>query len=154
MNPCPCGYAGDPRRQCRCTPVAVERYKSRLSGPMRDRFDLSVEVQAVPWRDLRATSPGEASAVVRARVVAARERQFARDGRLNARLVEGPALKRACALDPPGERLLGKAMARQFLSARGATRVLRVARTIAHLASRDVIDAGDVSEAIQFRLPA
>ncbi len=153
MNPCPCGYAGDPRRQCRCTPVAVERYKSRLSGPMRDRFDLSVEVQAVPWRDLRATSPGEASAVVRARVVAARERQFARDGRLNARL-DGPALKRACALDAAGERLLGKAMARQFLSARGATRVLRVARTIADLASRDVIDAGDVSEAIQFRLPA
>ncbi|MBP8272806.1 MAG: ATP-binding protein [Acidobacteria bacterium] len=150
---CLCGYAGDPRRQCRCTPVAVERYKSRLSGPMRDRFDLSVEVQAVPWRDLRATSPGEASAVVRARVVAARERQFARDGRLNARL-DGPALKRACALDAAGERLLGKAMARQFLSARGATRVLRVARTIADLAGHDAIVKTDVAEALQFRLSA
>ena len=133
--------------------MAVERYKSRLSGPMRDRFDLSVEVQAVPWKDLRATTPGEASAVVRARVVAARERQLLRDGRLNARL-DGPALKRACALDAVSERLLGKAMARHLLSARGATRVLRVARTIADLQLRTAIAAADVAEALQFRMPA
>jgi magnesium chelatase family protein len=153
MNPCPCGYAGDPRKQCRCTPLAIDRYKSRLSGPMRDRFDLSVEVHAVPWKDLRATTPGEPSAPVRARVVAARDRQRRRDGILNVAL-EGAALRRACALDAAGERLLAMAMGRQLLSARGTTRVLRVARTIADLTGRDAIEAGDVAEAIQFRLPA
>ncbi len=151
MNPCMCGYAGDPRRQCRCTPSAIERYRSRLSGPMRDRFDLSVEVQAVPWRDLRATTPGESSAAVRARVVAARALQQERDGILNARL-EGAALRRVCRLDVPGERLLAKAMERQLLSARGATRVLRVARTIADLAGHDAIVSTDVAEALQFRM--
>lgn len=153
MNPCPCGYEGDSRKQCRCTPLAVERYKSRLSGPMRDRFDLSVEVKAVPWGELRATPSGESSAVVRARVLGARERQLGRDGMLNARL-EGSALKTSCTLDPAGERLLSMAMGRQLLSARGTTRVLRVARTIADLSQREKIDATDVAEAIQFRLPA
>lgn len=152
MNPCPCGYAGDPRRQCKCTPVAVERYKSRLSGPMRDRFDLSVDVRAVPWRELRATAPGESSVMVRQRVIVARERQRARDGILNARL-EGAALRKYCALDAAGERLLAMAMGRQLLSARGATRVLRVARTIADLAGHDAIVSADVAEALQFRLP-
>ncbi len=153
MNPCLCGYAGDPRRQCRCTPSAIARYRSRLSGPMRDRFDLSVEVQAVPWRDLRATAPGEASAAVRARVVAARKQQEARDGILNSRL-EGKALRKHCPLDAAGERLLARAMERQLLSARGVTRVLRVARTIADLAGHDAIVSADVAEALQFRLPA
>lgn len=151
MNPCPCGYFGDPHKRCRCTPLAIERYQSRLSGPMRDRFDLSVEVQAVPWRDLRATSPGESSATVRARVVQARERQHQRHGRLNAQL-EGAALREAGALDDSGERVLGKAMARGLLSARGATRVIRVARTIADLAGRGAIAGTDVAEALQFRI--
>ena len=150
---CPCGYAGDPRKQCKCTPVAVERYKSRLSGPMRDRFDLSVDVRAVPWRELRATSPGESSQVVRTRVLAARARQHTRHGMLNARL-EGPALKSSCALDAPAERMLAMAMGRQLLSARSATRVLRVARTIADLAGGAAIDAHDVAEALQFRVTA
>ena len=132
--------------------MAIERYKSRLSGPMRDRFDLSVEVKAVPWRELRATAPGESSDAVRARVVAARERQRMRDGVLNSRL-EGAVLRRTCALDAAGERLLAMAMGRQLLSARGTTRVLRVARTIADLVGRDAIETQDVAEAIQFRLP-
>ena len=151
MNPCPCGYAGDPRRQCRCTPSAIERYRSRLSGPMRDRFDLSVEVQAVPWRDLRAATRGESSSTVRARVVAARLRQKERDGMLNARL-EGAVLRRVCHLDVAGERLLASAMERQLLSARGATRVLRVARTIADLVGHDAAVSADVAEALQFRM--
>ena len=153
MNPCPCGYAGDARKQCRCTPLAIERYKSRLSGPMRDRFDLSVEVKAVPWGELRATSPGESSVVVRQRVLDARERQMHRDGMLNARL-EGGALRKTCALDAAGERMLAMAMGRQLLSARGTARVLRVARTIADLAGCDAIASTDVAEAIQFRLPS
>ncbi len=118
---------------------------------MRDRFDLSVEVHAVPWKDLRATTPGESSGAVRARVIAARHRQRQRDGVLNFAL-EGAALRRACALDAAGERLLAMAMGRQLLSARGTTRVLRVARTIADLACRDAIAANDVAEAIQFRV--
>lgn len=150
MNPCPCGYAGDPRRQCKCTPPAVERYQSRLSGPMRDRFDLTVDVRAVPWRELRASSPGESSATVRARVIAARERQLQRAAALNARL-DGAVLKATCRLDATGERLLAMAMGRQLLSARAATRVLRVARTVADLAGRAAIEATDVAEALQFR---
>ena len=120
---------------------------------MRDRFDLAVEVRAVPWRELRASTPGESSAVVRARVVAARDRQLARGGVLNARL-DGAPLRAACALDAAGERLLGMAMGRQLLSARGTTRVLRVARTVADLAGRARIEAADVAEALQFRLSA
>lgn len=153
MNPCLCGYAGDERKRCTCTPLQVERYRARLSGPMRDRFDLSVEVKAVPWRELRATTMGEASAVVRARVVAARDRQVQRGVSLNARL-DGAALKRHCALDAAGERMLSMAMGRQLLSARGTTRVLRVARTIADLAAREAIAAQDIAEALQFRMPA
>ncbi len=132
MNPCPCGFRGDDRHPCRCAPHAVERYRSRLSGPLRDRFDLRVDVLAVPWSELRGAEPGESSAVVRARVTAARARQVARAGRLNARL-EGAALRAACSADEAGERLLEQAMARQLLSARGVTRALRVARTIADL---------------------
>ena len=150
MNPCPCGYAGDPRRPCRCSPIAVERYQSRLSGPLRDRFDLTVEVRAVPWRELRGAATAESSAVVRARVVAARAIQRARAGVLNAAL-EGPALRAACRLDAAGERLLSLAMSRQLLTARGASRLLRVARTIADLAGRAEIAAADVAEALPFR---
>ena len=152
MNPCVCGYAGDLSRRCRCTPAQVERYQSRLSGPMRDRFDLSVEVQSVPWRDFRSAEPTESSVVVRARVILARERQYARDGMLNARL-SGTALRHSCRLDAPGERLLVKAMERQLLSARGVTRLMRVARTIADLTGRAAIAESDVAEALLLRLP-
>ena len=96
MNPCPCGYAGSDLRPCRCTPQQVERYASRLSGPLRDRIDLAVSVAAVPPRDLHGDAGGEGSAAIRDRVVAARGRQLARDGTLNARLGR-PAAARAGA---------------------------------------------------------
>jgi magnesium chelatase family protein len=153
MNPCPCGFLGDARKECRCLSSAVDRYRRRLSGPLRDRFDLSVEVQAVPWHDLHAAPASESSDVVKARVVCARERQIARQGVLNAQL-EGRTLRRTCQIPDSAGRLLGKAVERLGLSARAVTRVLRVARTIADVAGADTIGDPHVAEALQFRVPA
>jgi magnesium chelatase family protein len=153
MNPCACGFHGSAHRVCRCASSAVEAYQRRLSGPLRDRFDLSLEIPAVPWADLRAGPPGEASPVVRARVLAARTRQLARQGCLNARL-DGRALRAACPFDRRDtETLLADGVSRLHLSARAVMRVLRVARTIADLEGRDTITAGHLGEALQYRLP-
>jgi magnesium chelatase family protein len=155
MNPCPCGFAGDPDRECRCTPPQIERYRSRLSGPLRDRLDLTVDVPALPPDTLGQIAPGESSAAVRARVVAARERQrerYAEDAlRTNAELT--PALMvRHCALDRFGLRLLNAAVKRLALSARGYDRVRKVARTIADLAGSERVEADHMAEALQFRM--
>jgi magnesium chelatase family protein len=150
MNPCPCGYAGDGTRPCRCTPQQIARYGSRLSGPLRDRMDLTVPVAALPARDLTAASGGESSAEIRGRVIAARIRQLSRDGVLNARL-QGRDLRARAPLDPQARRMLDAALARVALTARGHDRVLRVARTIADLAGADTIGADHLGEALQFR---
>ncbi|MGE5246364.1 MAG: YifB family Mg chelatase-like AAA ATPase [Betaproteobacteria bacterium] len=154
MNPCPCGFLGDARHECRCTPQQIARYRDRLSGPLRDRLDLTVEVPAVSPDILGEPASGEPSSAIRARVLAARERQLARyagDGfRTNAEL--SPALMaRCCAIDPHGARLLRAAVARFALSARGFDRVRKVARTIADLAGEEVIAAEHLAEALQFR---
>jgi magnesium chelatase family protein len=151
MNPCPCGFAGDRQRVCRCAPQIVERYQGRLSGPMRDRFDLSVDVQAVPWADLRSDSASEPTAVVRERVAAARATQRARQQVLNSQL-DGRRLKEACALlDADAERVMVQGAERLGLSARAMTRVLRVGRTIADLDGQARLHARHLSEALQFR---
>jgi len=155
MNPCPCGFADDPNRECRCTPQQIARYRGRLSGPLRDRLDLTVDVPALPPDVLGASSSGESSAAVRARVVAARERQRVRYApdklRTNAELT--PALMaRYCGLDRSGMRLLSTAVQRLALSARGYDRVRKVGRTIADLAGADRIGADHVAEALQFRV--
>jgi magnesium chelatase family protein len=156
MNPCPCGFAGHADRECRCTPQQAARYRERLSGPLRDRLDLTVEVPAVAPDVLGAGSPGELSEAVRSRVVAARERQRVRyvaahGISTNAELT--PALMaRYCRLDRYGIRLLTAAVERLGLTARGYDRVRKVARTVADLEHRDEIAADHIAEALQFRL--
>lgn len=154
MNPCPCGHRGDPRHECRCTPPLVERYRSRISGPLLDRIDLHVEVPALSLQELKGP-PGETSAAVAERVLEARKRQRRRFGRntstpINAAMAP-EEINQYCTLDSDARRLLDSAFERLKLSARAVTRILKVARTIADLAERDDIVAGDVAEAIQYR---
>ena len=153
MNPCPCGYLGDPKRTCRCSPQQTARYRARLSGPLRDRLDLIVEVESVPITALTQGAAGESSAVVRARVLAARARQLERGARarVNAQL-SGPGLKKHAPLNAAGHRLLERAADRLHLSARGFHRIVRVARTIADLNSADAITNEHLMEALQYRL--
>ncbi len=141
MNPCPCGFLGDERRACRCTPTQIARYRGRISGPLRDRIDLIVDVAAVPVHAITDAAPGESSAAVRDRVAAARAAQRARPG---------TALSRKP--DAKGRALLRAAIDRLGLSARGYDRVLKVARTIADLAASESVKADHVAEALQYRL--
>jgi magnesium chelatase family protein len=151
-NPCPRGCASV--ATCACTPGERGRYLGRLSRPLLDRIDLHLEIPAVPYAQLAATAAGEPSAAVRARVLAARERQRARlDGapaRVNARMT-GRQVRRFCALPEAGTRLLAAAVTRLGLSARGHDRVLKVARTIADLDGADGLTVDHVAEAIQYR---
>ncbi len=150
MNPCPCGYFGDSRGRCRCTPDQVSRYRGRLSGPLLDRIDLQVEVPALPADVLQQASSGESSAVVRARVTAASERQLARQGKANARLTTRE-VDRYCQVDTTAAALLKQAINRFELSARAYHRLLRVARSIADLAGGETIAVPHVAEAVQYR---
>ncbi|MDN3578498.1 YifB family Mg chelatase-like AAA ATPase [Chitinimonas viridis] len=150
MNPCPCGYRGHPSGRCRCTPDQVSRYAGKLSGPFLDRIDLIIEVPAVSQSELSAPAAGEDSARVRERVGRAHARQHARQGRDNARL-GSRELDTVAKLDGEGQQLLDLAMQRLDLSARAYHRILRVARTIADLAGSELIAAGHLAEAIQYR---
>jgi magnesium chelatase family protein len=154
MNPCPCGYLGDARRPCKCSPQQVEKYLGRVSGPLLDRIDLHVEVPAVPFEELTAKADGTSSASMREQVLAARERQRARfggDGRmLNGRMT-GRLIRKHCALDAEAEGLLKSAMADLGLSARAHDRILRVARTVADLEGSAQITSDHLAEAINYR---
>jgi len=154
MNPCPCGYYGDKRRECRCTHSQILRYMARVSGPLLDRIDIHIEVPRVAYRELRDERRGEGSERMREQVMAARERQARRfrDSRtsVNARMTNRE-IQRHCKLDGEAESLLGQAMAQHAFSARSYTRILKVARTIADLADSDPIRLEHVAEAIQYR---
>jgi magnesium chelatase family protein len=155
MNPCPCGHLNDPGRACVCAPAQVQRYLGKISGPLMDRIDLHVEVAPVPFEDLEKGGQGETSEQVRARVIAARERQAARfaeqpgvygNAQMSSRLV-----RRHCALDDAGHQLIKTAVRRLGLSARAFDRILKVARTVADLDGAASIGPVHLSEAIQYR---
>jgi magnesium chelatase family protein len=154
MNPCPCGYLGDERHACVCADGDVRRYRTRLSGPLLDRIDLQVEVPAVPYKELRADASPVTSAVMRARVLAAREVQAARYAGLpfsvNGRL-SGRWLSKFCAVDQEGHAFLDGAVRRLGLSARAHTRILRIARTIADLDGDASLRVEHLAEAVNLR---
>ncbi len=153
MNPCPCGFAGEPLRECRCSPQQINRYRSRISGPLLDRIDLVCSLQREAPAPPRADRPaGESSEPVRARVAAARRRQQQRQGCMNA-VLEAAALARVCRLAPDSAALLSQAAEKMLLSQRACDRVLRVARTLADLDARDHIGTRQLAEALGFRLP-
>ena len=155
MNPCPCGFAGDDRHPCRCTPIQVANYQNRLSGPLRDRIDLIVGVPAVPVASIVDGASGEASTSVRQRVIAARAAQqhrYGDDGPRNNAALRGSRVAAVCRPDSDGRQLLRKAVERLGLSARGYDRVLKVSRTVADLAGEDQVRSEHVAEALHYRV--
>ncbi len=154
MNPCPCGYLGDSRHSCKCSPMQIERYMGRISGPLLDRIDLHIEVPSVAFQELSAPADGTSSTAMRQQVQKAREVQRARFGadghRLNAHMT-ARQLRKHCVLDEEGRGLLKQAMDELGLSARAHDRILRVARTIADLDGSPTIKPGHVVESINYR---
>jgi magnesium chelatase family protein len=149
MNPCPCGYFGDPTRECRCTPAIIQRYLGKISGPLLDRIDIQIEVPAVPYKELRAGEESESSGGMRERVVRAREVQLER-GHSNARM-PSRLIRKQCALDETGERTLEMAMRKLSLSARAHDRILKVARTVSDLDGSANVTSRHLAEAVQYR---
>lgn len=152
MNPCPCGYLGHPTKACRCSPSQVRRYMGRISGPLLDRFDLTIQVPPVEREELARMQPGEPSASIARRVEAARQRQYERlgDGRSNARMTTGE-IETFAKPDAEGLKLLDHAMKHFSLSARSYHRILKVARTIADLGSSESVVSSHIAEALQYR---
>jgi magnesium chelatase family protein len=155
MNPCPCGHHGDPKRDCRCSPGQVERYRRKISGPLLDRIDLHVEAPAVEYSDLTGLQPAESSAAIRERVLKARDIQRhrlakSRKASCNARMNHAQ-LREHCRLDDRGNELLKNAMEDLQFSARGYDRILKVARTIADLAASQTIQSDHLLEALGYR---
>ena len=161
MNPCPCGYYGDPTHHCVCTPGQIQRYMNKISGPLLDRIDIHCEIQAVPFAQLSQMKPGEPSAVIRERVIAARKIQTKRfsslpkqgglgrvhcNAQMTERMLHDFAEPDAASLD-----MLRTAMERLKLSARAYSRILKVARTIADLAASERVESMHIAEAIGYR---
>lgn len=154
MNPCPCGYFNDKSRECLCTPPMIQRYISKVSGPLLDRIDIHIEVPAVEYRELRSAASSEGSHEIRERVLAARERQHDRFAQTrihsNAQMTTRQ-IRTYCELTSDAENMLERAMRQQGLTARAHDRILKVARTIADLDGKQEIAVGHIAEAIQYR---
>ena len=155
MNPCPCGYFGS-QRECQCSPMQIQRYVGKISGPLMDRIDIHIDVPAVNFKELRGkgVAAGESSELIRARVIKAREIQLKRfegDGIFSNSAMSPTQIRKFCALDADSENLLEKAMLKQGLSARAHDRILKVSRTIADLEASENILSNHISEAINYR---
>src|SRR5919112_1600134 len=150
MNPCPCGYAGDRRRVCRCTVGQIERYQGRISGPLLDRVDLFVDVPRLTRQELCEEIGAEESQLVKERVSEAREIQATRQSSPNSAL-SGRLLREVCALRGDAQTLFSRAVDRMGLSGRGHDRVLKVARTVADLSGEEEIAAEHVAEVLNYR---
>jgi magnesium chelatase family protein len=156
MNPCPCGFWNDPTRECRCTPLQIQRYVGRISGPLLDRIDIHIDVPAVKFRDLTGDAPSETddSPTIRARVISARERQrerFVQEKIFSNSEMTPRMIRRHCRIDADSEQMLEQAMTRLGLSARAYDRILKVSRTIADLEGTEDIRSAHVAEAVGYR---
>lgn len=153
MNPCPCGFLGDPHNRCRCTEVDIQRYTSKISGPLLDRIDVKIETAPLSFSELQTGEPGESSAVVRARVEAARQRQlyrFAEEKGIYCNSQMGSSLvEKYCVIDSATSKLLEQSMTRLGLSARACHKILKLSRTIADLAGAEKITVNHMAEAVQ-----
>jgi magnesium chelatase family protein len=156
MNPCPCGYFNDKSRECQCTPPMIQRYVSKISGPLLDRIDIHIDVPAVNYKELRSTTLAESSAEIRGRVMRAREFQLLRFRTAGEKVYSNAQMgsrqiRLFCELTSDCERLLERAMTQQGLSARAHDRILKVARTVADLEGAPKIESKHIAEAIQYR---
>lgn len=154
MNPCPCGFFGDSRHQCTCSPSMISRYRARISGPLLDRIDLHIDVPAVPFRELSTDYSGESSQQIRDRVINVRKVQlerFKKDGIFANGQMKTRHIKKFCILTDEAQKILNRAMEMLGLSARAYSRILKVSRTIADIDSSEKIDSRHVAEAIQYR---
>ena len=153
---CPCGYFNDKARECHCTPPIIQRYVAKISGPLLDRIDILIEVPAVQYKELRGAAAIENSATIRARVLAARERQKQRFATAKEKIFSNAQMgtrqiRAFCELSPEAEKLLERAMLQQGLTARAHDRILKVARTIADLEGAASLAVPHIAEAIQYR---
>ncbi|MCB0279292.1 MAG: YifB family Mg chelatase-like AAA ATPase [Calditrichaeota bacterium] len=155
MNPCPCGYSTDPKRQCNCNPLDIQRYLSKISGPLLDRIDIHIEVPAVDIKELSSKADGESSASIQTRIVAHKQIQlnrFKHFKRIHSNAAMGPKeIKQFCQLNSDSEKLLEQAIIKLGLSARAYDRIKKVSRTIADLENSDQIQSHHLAEAIQYR---